>query len=392
MQEFGKLHFENVAYINFDDNPRMKNLFENDFDIPRIIDGLSLETKVNIKAGKTLLIFDEVQEVPRALTSLKYFDEKAPEYAVMAAGSLLGVALHEGTSFPVGKVQFYNLYPLTYCEFLEAMGEEKLVDLLKGKDWELIKVFESKFIDYLRKYFYIGGMPRVINAYIDERDYFAVRDMQERLLLTYREDFSKHVPTSTIPRVRMVWDNIPEQLAKEKRWTAKMLRENSRLKDYEFAIQWLADCGLIHKVQQITKAAVPLAAYQGNFFKLYMLDVGLLAALSGLEAKTILEGNKIFQEFKGALTEQYAMQELVSKGIEPYYWTTRSQEEVDFAFQKDGKIYPLEVKAEKNTQGKSLRCFSQRFNLAPALRTSMHGYADEGWLINIPLYALGVNC
>ena len=390
MNEFGRIHFENVAYINFDNNERMQILFDGDYNIPRLIDGLQLESGEKIKPQTTLIIFDEVQEVPKALASLKYFYENTPEYAIVAGGSLLGVAMHKGTSFPVGKVDFCNLYPLNFCEFLEAVGEESLVELLHKKDWKLITAFKTKFIDYLRKYYYIGGMPEGVQEYAESGDYDEVRKIHQQIIFTYEQDFSKHVPTLQIPRVRSIWESVPTQLAREnKKFSPGIVQKGSRLKDYEIAFQWLFDCGLIYNVKQINKPGIPLKNYETDFFKIFIHDVGLLSTMSELDVKTLLEGNRIFEEFKGALTEQYVLQEMIANGITLYYWSSSGKAEVDFVFKYDSDVYPLEVKAEENLQSKSLKVYSEKYKPNIALRTSMRDYRREDWLMNVPLYAIG---
>jgi predicted AAA+ superfamily ATPase len=392
MKEFGSTHFENMAYINFDNNERMKILFEGDYDIPRLIDGLQVETGERINPQTTLIVFDEIQEVPKALSSLKYFYENAPDYAILAAGSLLGVALHPGTSFPVGKVDFCMLYPLSFCEFLEAAGEESLVGLLNKKDWQLIAAFKTKYTDLLRKYYYVGGMPEASQEYAESRDYDKVRRIHEQILFTYEQDFSKYAPTSIVPRIRNVWGSVPAQLAREnKKFSPGIVQKGSRLKDYELALQWLLDCGLLYKVKQVSKPSVPLIHYETSFFKVFIHDVGLLSTMSELDVKTLLEGNRIFGEFKGALTEQYVLQEMVSNGITPFYWSSSGTAEVDFVFKHGSNVFPLEVKAEENLQGKSLKVYCEKFKPTIALRTSMREYRRESWLENIPLYAIGTN-
>jgi len=392
MKEFGKLHYEKVAYINFDNNERMENLFSGNLDISRIITALQIESDVKIEAQNTLIIFDEIQEVPRALTSLKYFYENAPQYHIIAAGSLLGVALHPGTSFPVGKVDFMELYPLNFLEILNATGNENLAGLLEAGDFELITSFKGKFIDLLKQYYYIGGMPEAVSSFIETKDYAQVREVQNRLLMAYEQDFSKHAPNESVPRIRMLWASIPAQLAKENRkFVYGLIRQGARAREYELAMQWLLDCGLIYKVGRITKPDMPLVAYQDfNAFKLFVLDVGLLSAMSGLDIKSLLEGNRVFEEFKGALTEQYVLQQLITnKEITPFYWTAeRSAGEIDFVFQNGPNIIPLEVKAAENLQAKSLKSYSLRYKPKYAIRTSMSDYRQEEWLINLPLYAI----
>ncbi|MHB1377050.1 MAG: ATP-binding protein [Candidatus Humimicrobiaceae bacterium] len=394
MKEFGKTQFEKCAYINFDNNERMESLFSGNLDINRIITALQIETDIAIEADNTLIIFDEVQEVPQALTSLKYFHEIAPQYYIMAAGSLLGVALHPGTSFPVGKVEFLNLYPLNFMEFMDANGNEKLTKILKDKDFSLVTNFKGKYIDLLKQYYYIGGMPEAVSTFINTRDYTRVREVQNRLLMAYEQDFSKHAPNETVPRIRMLWNSIAAQLAKENRkFIYGLIRQGARAREYELALQWLLDCGLIYKVNRVSKPAMPLMAYQDiNAFKLFMLDIGLLGAISGLDLKTLLEGSRIFEEFKGALTEQYVLQQLiVSKKITPFYWSAeKGTAEIDFIFQNGMNIIPLEVKAAENLQSKSLKSYCQKYTPKHAIRTSMSDYRNEKWLINLPLYAVNL--
>lgn len=391
MKEFGKRYFDNVVYISFDNNEQMKNVFEMDFDIKRIISALKIESGVDIQAENTLLILDEIQEVPKALTCLKYFYENAPEYAIVAAGSLLGVALHQGTSFPVGKADFLNLYPLSFKEFLMAINENELANLLDKEDYQLINAFSAKFSDLLRKYYFVGGMPEAVMTYVESDNMNEVRAIQKELLLYYSNDFSKHASKEIVPRIQMVWNSIPMQLAKENRkFIYGAVREGARAKDFELAIQWLQDCGLIHKNNRITKPGMPLKAYMDmNSFKIFMLDVGLLAASVDLDARTLLEGNKIFEEFKGSLTEQFVAQELVAAGIDLYYYSAEnSRGEIDFVVQRNGDIYLLEVKAEENLQAKSLRSIKNKYEYTKAIRTSMSKYREEEWMSNVPLYVI----
>jgi len=390
MKEFGKTHFENTAYINFDNNERMKSLFDGDYDISRLIDGLQVETSEKINPQTTLIVFDEIQEVPKALSALKYFYENAPDYAIVAGGSLLGIALHKGTSFPVGKVDFCNLYPMCFCEYLEGIGEENLASLLRKKDWKLIASFGTKFIDLLRKYYYVGGMPEAVAEYAQSKDYAEVRRIHEQILFTYEQDFSKHASANIVPRIRSIWNSIPAQLSKEnKKFSPGVVQKGSRLNDYELALQWLLDCGLLYQVKQVSTPSAPLAGYETNLFKIFMHDVGLLGTKSDIDVKTLLDGNRIFKEFKGALTEQYILQEMIANGITPFYWSSQGRAEVDFVFKHNSEIYPLEVKAEENLQSKSLKVYREKFNPPISLRTSMKDYRKESWLTNIPLYAIG---
>ena len=390
MKEFGRTCFKKMAYVNFDSNTRMRQVFEGDINIERLILAISAETGVSIDSRGTLLIFDEVQEVPKALTALKYFCEEASEYAIVAAGSLLGVAMHKGTSFPVGKVDFMDLYPLSFREFLCALGEMRFVEILDSSDTDMVTMFKSKYIDRLREYYFVGGMPEVVQSYLDSKDFNQVREIQKNLLNYYQQDFSKHAEATLVSRLNLVWNSIPMQLAKEnKKYIYGQVREGARAKDFELAIQWLMDCGLIHKVQRIKKPGLPLKAYLDlDAFKIYLLDIGLLMAMVDLDARVIIDGNRIFTEFKGALTEQYVLQQLIADlGIEAYYYSTeKSSGEIDFLLQGKSSILPLEVKAEENLRAKSLKAFCEKYHPACAVRTSMSDYREQEWMTNIPLY------
>ncbi len=394
MREFGKSCFDHTVYINFDGNERMKNLFSGDMDVRRIIIGLELEAGFKINPENTLIIFDEVQEVPHALTSLKYFNENAPEYCIVAAGSLLGVALHPGTSFPVGKVEFLNLYPLNFIEYLMATGKEQFVELLQKGDFAMITSFKTKYIDALKHYYYVGGMPEVVSHFSQDNDFNKVREIQKRILDAYEQDFSKHTPNETVPRIRLLWNSIPVQLAKEnKKFVYGLVKEGARAREYELAMQWLIDCGLVTKVSRISKPALPLKAYEDlKAFKLFIVDVGLLSCMSRLNPQTLLDGNNLFEEFKGALTEQYVFQQLKGlKEIDTYYWTNdRGNSEIDFVIDTGNTIIPIEVKAETNLKAKSLKTYREMFSPHISLRTSMSDYKKEDWLVNLPLYAINV--
>lgn len=390
MKEFGKTCFKKAAYVNFDSNTRMQQVFEGDINIERMILAISAETGVSIDSQDTLLIFDEIQEVPNALKALKYFCEEAPEYAIVAAGSLLGVAMHKGTSFPVGKVDFMDLYPLSFQEFLCALGEERFVKLLNGSDMDMITMFKTKYIDRLREYYYVGGMPEVVQTYVQTKDFNLVREIQKNLLNYYQQDFSKHAEAALVPRLNLVWNSIPMQLAKEnKKYIYGQVRAGARAKDFELAIQWLMDCGLIHKVQRIKKPYLPLKAYLDfDAFKIYLLDIGLLMAMVDLDARVIIDGNRIFTEFKGALTEQYVLQQLITElGIDVYYYSAEnSSGEIDFLLQGKSSVLPVEVKAEENLKAKSLKAFVEKYHPENAVRTSMSDYREQEWMTNIPLY------
>ena len=392
MKEFGKTAYEKTVYINFDNNPQMKELFSLDMRIDRIIMGLELYVGHKISPHNTLLIFDEVQEVPKALSSLKYFNETAPEYQIVCAGSLLGIALHQGTSFPVGKVEFMDLYPLSFTEFMRAMGKEQFVDLLDKGDFEMATMFRQDYVDLLKYYYYVGGMPEVVQSFVDNRDFNEAREIQERILAAYEQDFSKHAPNEAVPRIRMLWNSIPAQLTKEnKKFIYGIIKEGARAKDYETALMWLTDCGLVHKVYRVTAPSIPLKAYEDlKAFKLFLADVGLLGCMVRLNQSVLLDRNELFKEFKGALTEQYVLQQLKTvKGVDTYYWTNdRGNAEIDFLIDTGNEVVPIEVKAETNLKAKSLKTFCEKYNPKMAIRTSMTDYKQEDWLLNLPLWAV----
>lgn len=392
MKEFGRQEYTNTVYINFDSNSRMAELFSADLDITRILRGIEIYTSKKINSEDTLIIFDEVQEVPKALSSLKYFYEDAPEYHVICAGSLLGIALHGGTSFPVGKVEFMKLFPMSFREFLTATGKEQYVELLEQKDYQMISSFKQIYIDALKEYYYVGGMPEAVSSYSQVHDLEDVRNIQNMILAAYEQDFSKHAPVSIVPKIRMVWNSIPSQLAKENRkFIYGLLRKGARAKDYETAIMWLIDCGLIHKVSRITTPNLPLKAYEDlKAFKLYLVDIGLLGALAGLKQSALLDGNDMFVEFKGALTEQYVLQQLVTDpDIGIYYYTNdRGNCEIDFLIDDGDKVIPLEVKAELNLKAKSLKTYREKYSPEVAVRTSMADYKENDGLVDMPLYMM----
>jgi predicted AAA+ superfamily ATPase len=396
MEEFGRTQYDNVAYIWFEKNDRMATLFSGDMDTERILLGLETEVKHKITPGKTLIIFDEIQSCPNALTSLKYFNENAPEYDIIAAGSLLGVFLHEGTSFPVGKVEFMNLGPMNFCEFLDAVGEERFGEMLQKQDWEMAKVFKNKLIYYLRLYFYIGGMPSAVAQFIQTKDFEAVRKTQMGILGAYEDDFSTHVPKAHIQKVAQIWESIPYQLAKEnKKFTYSEVQRGARAISYETALEWLIKGGLIHRVSRVSKPFLPLKGYANSTgaFKLFLVDVGLLSAMSRVDARAILEGDALFTEFKGALTEQFVCQELrtMTEDIDIAYWANENpaRAEIDFILQYGRRIIPLEVKSSTNLKAKSLSVYREKFKPDIEIRTSLADYKKTDSLFDIPLYALG---
>ncbi len=392
MKEFGRQAYADSIYINFDANSVMAELFASDLDTERLIMGLELYAGRKIDPDKALLIFDEVQEVPRALASLKYFCENAPQYHIVCAGSLLGIALHQGTSFPVGKVDFLKLYPLSFEEFLMALGMERFAELLDKQDHPMITSFKRSYIDALKQYYFVGGMPEAVQSFAENKDHSEVRRIQKRILAAYEQDFSKHAPNEIVPRIRMLWNSIPSQLAKEnKKFIYGLVREGARAKDYETAIMWLSDCGLVHKVSRVHTPGVPLRAYEDlKAFKLFLADVGLLGCMAGLHPRTLLDGNDLFVEFKGALTEQYVCQQLCTiEDMQIYYYTNdRGTCEIDFVVDTGERIIPVEVKAEENLRAKSLKSYREKYAPEISVRTSMADFKREDGLVNLPLYAI----
>lgn len=392
MKEFGKNEYAKVAYISFYNNERMNDVFDMDFDINRIIMNLNIESGVSITPNDTLIILDEIQNAPKALESLKYFCEDANKYHVIAAGSLLGVAVHENVSFPVGKVDMLDLYPFSFREFLLAMDEKSLVMALDSKDFSIIDNFSDKFLFWLKNYYYIGGMPAVVDSFRRNKDYVKTRQIQKDILRQYEQDFGKHVDAKNLPRIRMVWQSIPIQLAKEnKKFFFGQIKKGARSSDFEIAIQWLMDSGLIYKVNRVNEPHMPLKAYINmSAYKLFILDIGLLGALSDLPAKIILEKDEIFVEFKGAFTEQYVLQQLIcDTQYTPYYYgTDKSTFEQDFMIQMEDMIVPIEVKAEGNVYSQSLKVYCEKYHPKKAVRFSTLKYMDQGWMVNIPLYAI----
>lgn len=396
MKEFGRAAYRDMVYINFDSNSRMAELFASDLNTDRLIMGIELYAGKKIDPDSTLLIFDEVQEVPRALSSLKYFYENAPQYHIICAGSLLGIALHEGTSFPVGKVDFLELYPLSFREFLMAVTGIQFAKLLDSQDYKMITSFKQTYIEALKQYYFIGGMPEAVENFTEERDFYEVREVQKRILEAYEQDFSKHAPLEIVPKIRMVWNSIPSQLAKEnKKFLYGLVREGGRAKEYETAIMWLCDCGLVYKIERVKGGGIPLKAYvDQKAFKLFVVDVGLLGCMTGLSPKILLDGNDLFTEFKGALTEQYVCQQLKTlENLSIYYYTNdRGSCEVDFVVDTGERTVPVEVKAEVNLKAKSLKTYYEKYQPEISIRTSMADYRPEEWLMNLPLYAIEEIC
>jgi len=392
LKEFGRLHFRELVYVNFEETPNLRTVFKSDFDIKRIISTLEIYSKKVISSEDTLIVFDEIQSAENGITSLKYFCENAPRYYVIAAGSLLGMGLHSNVSFPVGKVDFMDLRPMTFSEFLMALNEDGIADTLRNNDWVTLSLFHNKLIEYLKYYLYVGGMPEVVKVFSETRDWELVRKVQTQILNSYEADFSKHTPGEIVPRVRMVWNSIPSQLAKEnKKFVYGIIREGARAKDFELAIQWLVDCGLLIKIHRVSKPGIPLIAYQDlSVFKLFLLDVGLLGAMAGIQISVLLDGNDVFTEFRGALTEQYVMQQLrIDSNRYIGYWTNeRSTSEVDFVMQDKENIIPIEVKSGENLRAKSFRLFCEKYTPVKAIRTALTPYKEENWMTNVPLYGI----
>jgi uncharacterized protein len=390
MKEFGKNEFEQVIYLNFESSERLKSIFTPDFDIKRIISIIEIEVNHKIQKEKTLLIFDEIQEANKGLTSLKYFCEQAPEYYIIAAGSLLGVSLQKNNSFPVGKVDFLRMYPMSFFEFLENTGQNHLKEHIEAKNWQIIDTFHEKLVETLRLYYFIGGMPEVVESYIKYENLNTVRSLQDKILIGYENDFAKYAPLEIIPKIRLVWHSLISQLAKENRkFIYGQLKKGARAKDFETAINWLVDAGLVLKVNYVEKPTMPLNAYADmDSFKLFHIDLGLLNAIAKLDQKILLEKNSILVEFKGALTEQFVAQQL-KINHELYYWAaSNASAEIDFLIQSQNEIIPIEVKAEENLQAKSLKVFVEKYKPKTAIRTSMNRFRAEIWLINVPLYAI----
>lgn len=391
MRTFGNENYVRVAYLSMDQNPRLQAVFSHDFDVERIIDALRIESQTTIDSD-TLLIFDEIQEIPLAIQSLKYFYEQRPDLHILAAGSLLGIALHSGVSFPVGKIQLMELYPLSFLEFLDATANVDLATLIRNADFEMIKVFRDKFTLLLKQYYFLGGLPEVVQTFLMDGDYVKARKIQKDLIRLYEYDFSKHTNPITSERLRLVYRSIPAQLGQEnKKYIFGHIRSGARSKDFEDAIQWLVDCGLARRVARVSKPGIPLEGYADpTAFKLFVNDVGILSAMCDLDAKTLLEGSSIFEEFKGSLTEQFILTQLVSElGLNPkYYSAERSTGEIDFLVQIMGIVVPIEVKATENLRAKSLAAYVEKFKPAYAIRTSLSDYRQEDWLVNLPLYAI----
>ena len=390
LQEFGKNEYAKCAFFSLDRNQKAREVFEKGGTTTDILVALSAISNVDIRPNDTLIVLDEIQDCPKALETLKFFCEDTPDIHIVVAGSLLGVSLHQGVSYPVGKVEELHLYPMTFLEFLEAMGKDKLVEVLKNRNWTVINMLETELIGFLRQYYYVGGMPAAVLAYVENRGLQEVRRIQQQIIKDYRRDFSKHAPSREIPRINMVWDSIPSQLAKEnKKFIYGAVRKSARAVDFELAIQWLIDAGVAYKVTRVKSPRLPLKFYEDqNVFKLFMLDVGLMGAMVETSAESMLVGDGIFSEYKGAFTELYVFTQLKSLGLPLYYHSVdNSTIEIDFVTQWHDEVVPIEVKAEVNVKSKSLRTFIDNNPDLKGVRYSMLPYKDQGWMTNIPLYA-----
>jgi hypothetical protein len=393
LKQFGKQEFEHVAYINCDDNERAKELFVRDYDIQRILLAIGAITEQTIQPGRTLIILDEIQEAPRGLSVLKYFCENAPEYHVAVAGSLLGITMHQGESFPVGKVDILHMYPMTFDEFLRAKGKEQMVSLMQAKDWSLLSLLRGELTKALREYFFVGGMPEAVNTFIETNDAMTVREVQNNILYTYQKDMSKHVPVTEANRIQMVWQSMPAQLAKEnKKFIYGVAKQGARAKDFEVAIQWLLDAGLVYKAERVTQPKMPLKCYADlSAFKLFLLDCGLLGALSQTPPQLLLVAENGMEEAKGAFTENYVMSQLVAtRETSVFYYSNEAKLEIDFLIQRGCDVIPIEVKSAENLRSKSLSTFIASHPEMHALRFSLSDYREQDWLTNVPLYMVSV--
>jgi uncharacterized protein len=389
MREFGRKEYNKTAYFNFESTKELPFIFKQGYDTKKILSALNILAGFTIHPRETLIIFDEIQACPEAITALKYFQENSSDYSIFAAGSLLGVAIHQGVSFPVGKVEFMTLHPLNFHEFLNAMGKTALLDTVQNGDTELMELFRDQYIELLKQYYFIGGMPEVVNEFVQTNDYYKSRLIQDNILNAYENDFSKHAPIAQLPRIRLVWQSILPQLAKENsKFIYNILRTGARAKDFELAIEWLKDAGLIHIVTRISKAQLPIKVYADwSDFKIYLNDVGLLCAIAGLAPEILLNENALFVEFKGTISEQFILQQLINQSYPAFYWNPENaKSEVDFVIQKENLLIPIEVKSKENLKSRSLRVYYDKYHPAICIRTSLSGYQKQSWMQNIPLY------
>lgn len=391
LRQFGSEHYDNVAYINCDNNPQVANLFAEDYDMERILLAIGAITKMPVIAGKTLIILDEIQELKHGLTALKYFCELVPQHHVAVAGSLLGITMHRGESAPVGKVDIINMFPLTYNEFLIALGHEQLEEVLRSKDWKTIKMLRQDFIKYLRIYYFVGGMPEAVLRYIDTRDTMSVREVQNNILAVYRSDMSKHASPQEVIRISQVWQSIPSQLAREnKKFLYGAIKSGARAREFELAIQWLQDAGLIHRINRASKPCLPLKFYENlSAFKLYLLDTGILGALGNVPPEQLLTKDNEIGAVKGALTENFVVSQIATlRDVTMCYYSNDNHTlEIDMLLQEQNNIWPIEIKAEENLKSKSLHTYINSNPTLTGLRFSMSDFRDQTWMRNIPLYA-----
>jgi uncharacterized protein len=389
---FGQTAYQNCAYINFETVNALPQVLEGGYNIESILTAIQIETGIQVLPKNTLIIFDEIQLCSKAITALKYFYENAPEYHVVGAGTLLGVSLANSSAFPVGKITFLDVYPMSFLEFLLALKETELHQLLLSQNWKLIQAFSETLTSLLRQYYFVGGMPEAVADYVENRSFKQVRTIQQNILRTYELDFAKHAPPAIVPRIRMMWNGVTAQLAKEnKKFIYSAIQTGARAKDYELALHWLIEAGLVHKVCNISQATMPLKAYEDfNHFKLYLLDVGLLCAMANIDEQIILQHNLQLTHFKGAITEQFVLQQLIQNN-KMYYWSaSNGQAEIDFVLEKNGHVIPIEVKAETNLQAKSMKVYQQKFAPTLAIKTSMVPFSVNNDLHNIPLFAINV--
>ena len=390
LKQFGQNEYKKFAFFSLDRDQKVIEVFEKGGNVPDILLALSAISEVDITPGDTLVVLDEIQNCPKALEALKYICEDAPDVHVIVAGSLLGLSLHHGVSYPVGKVEELRLYPMTFIEFLNAMGKSRLADIITTKNWDVMTLIEAEYISLLRQYYYVGGMPAAVLAHIEHRGLKEIREIQQQIITDYRRDFSKHAPEREVPRINMVWDSIPAQLAKEnKKFVYGAVKKSARAADFELAIQWLMDAGLAYKMPRVNSAKMPLKFYEdANAFKLFMLDVGLMGAMAETSAQSMLVGNDIFSEYKGAFTELYVYTQLKTLNLSLYYHSVdNSTIEIDFLTQWRDKVVPIEVKAEVNVKSKSLHTFINANPELKGIRYSMLPYKEQEWMTNIPLYA-----
>lgn len=390
LKQFGQNEYKKFAFFSLDRDQKVIEVFEKGGNVPDILLALSAISEVDITPGDTLVVLDEIQNCPKALEALKYICEDAPDVHVIVAGSLLGLSLHHGVSYPVGKVEELRLFPMTFIEFLNAMGKSRLADIITTKNWDVMTLIEAEYISLLRQYYYVGGMPAAVLAHVEQRGLKEIREIQQQIITDYRRDFSKHAPEREVPRINMVWDSIPAQLAKEnKKFVYGAVKKSARAADFEMAIQWLIDAGLAYKMPRVNSAKMPLKFYEdANAFKLFMLDVGLMGAMAETSAQSMLVGNDIFSEYKGAFTELYVYTQLKTLNLSLYYHSVdNSTIEIDFLTQWHDKVVPIEVKAEVNVKSKSLHTFINANPELKGIRYSMLPYKEQEWMTNIPLYA-----